>query len=49
MHLDHKTIRVVGRHECERGYEQSGTDCAQGITPSCPFDKRSDLELKNRI
>lgn len=33
----------------ERGYEQSGTDCAQGITPSCLFDNRSDLELRNRI
>lgn len=49
MYFDHKSSRVVGQHECERGYEQSGTDCAQGIRPSCLFDNRSDLELKNRI
>lgn len=49
MHLDHKSSGVPQQRECERGYELSGADCAQGITPSCLFDNRSDLELKNRI
>lgn len=48
MYLDHKSS-VGAAQVCERGYEQSGTDCARGTTPSCLFDNRSDLELKNRI
>lgn len=44
MYLDHK--KSGGQPKCERGYEQSGTDCAEGITPSWLFNSRSDLDLK---
>lgn len=47
--LTSKATERSRQQECKRGYKQSGTDCAQGITPSCPFDNWSDQDLKNRI
>lgn len=49
MCSDHRGTTAVELCECEKGYEQSGTGCAHGVTSRCLLDNRSDLQLKNRF
>lgn len=47
-YLDHKNA-VIQQSTRERGSDQLGADCAQGVTMGCLFDNGSDLPLKDRI